>query len=47
MQAQTTNRTDIMFVGLAVYAVLGVIADILVRLLESRLLAWRRGFTGS
>jgi sulfonate transport system permease protein len=47
MQAQTTNRTDIMFVGLAVYAVLGVIADILVRLLESCLLAWRRGFTGS
>jgi len=47
MQAQSTDRTDIMFVGLAIYALLGVIADILVRLLESRLLDWRRGFTGS
>jgi sulfonate transport system permease protein len=47
MQAQQTNRTDIMFLGLAIYAVLGIIADILVRLLERRLLSWRRGFTGS
>jgi sulfonate transport system permease protein len=47
MQAQTTDRTDIMFLGLAIYAVLGLIADALVRLLERRLLAWRRGFGGS
>jgi sulfonate transport system permease protein len=47
MQAQSTNRTDIMFVGLAIYALLGVLADILVRLLERRLLNWRRGFVGS
>ena len=47
MQAQTTDRTDIMFVGLAIYAVLGLIADLLVRLLERRLLAWRRGFAGA
>lgn len=46
MQAQTTNRTDIMFLGLAIYAVLGVIADVLVRLLERRLLVWRHGFSG-
>jgi sulfonate transport system permease protein len=46
MQAQTTNRTDIMFLGLAIYAILGIIADILVRLLERRLLGWRRGFDG-
>jgi sulfonate transport system permease protein len=46
MQAQTTNRTDIMFVGLAIYAILGVGADILVRWLERRLLGWRRGFEG-
>jgi sulfonate transport system permease protein len=45
-QAQATNRTDIMFLCLAIYAVLGVIADALVRLLERTLLAWRRGFTG-
>ena len=47
MQAQTTDRTDIMFVGLAIYALLGLIADLLVRLLERRLLSWRRGFTGA
>jgi sulfonate transport system permease protein len=47
MQAQTTDRTDIMFLGLTVYAVLGILADLAVRLLEGRLLMWRRGFTGS
>jgi sulfonate transport system ATP-binding protein len=46
MQAQTTNRTDIMCLGLAIYAVLGLIADGIVRLLERYLLTWRRGFTG-
>ena len=35
------------FVGLAIYAMLGLIADLLVRLLERRLLSWRRGFTGA
>lgn len=45
-QAQSTNRTDIMFVGLIIYALLGILADILVRHLESRLLRWRRGFGG-
>jgi sulfonate transport system permease protein len=47
MQAQTTDRTDIMFVGLAIYAMLGLVADLVVRLLERRLLSWRRGFTGA
>jgi sulfonate transport system permease protein len=46
-QAQTTNRTDIMFLCLAIYAVLGVLADAVVRLLERTLLAWRRGFAGA
>ncbi|HEX4064051.1 MAG TPA: ABC transporter permease [Streptosporangiaceae bacterium] len=46
-QAQTTDRTDIMFLCLAIYAVLGVLADTLVRLLERTLLAWRRGFEGA
>lgn len=45
-QAQTTNRTDIMFLCLALYAILGLLADALVRWLERRLLVWRRGFTG-
>jgi sulfonate transport system permease protein len=47
MQAQTTDRTDIIFLGLAIYAILGLIADLFVRLLERRLLVWRRGFSGS
>jgi sulfonate transport system permease protein len=47
MQAQTTDRTDIMMLGLAIYAILGLLADALVRLLERRLLVWRRGFAGA
>jgi sulfonate transport system permease protein len=45
-QAQTTDRTDIMFLCLAIYAVLGLLADVIVRLLERSLLAWRGGFQG-
>jgi sulfonate transport system permease protein len=47
MQAQTTNRTDIMCLGLAIYAILGLVADGIVRLLERCLLVWRRGFRGA
>ena len=47
MQAQTTNRTDIMCLCLAIYAILGICADVIVRLLERYLLVWRRGFQGS
>jgi sulfonate transport system permease protein len=47
MQAQTTNRTDIMCLCLAIYAVLGITADAIVRLLERYLLVWRRGFQGA
>jgi sulfonate transport system permease protein len=46
-QAQTTNRTDIMFLCLAIYAILGLLADVIVRLLERTLLRWRRGFAGA
>ena len=46
-QAQTTDRTDIMFLCLAIYAVLGLLADVIVRLLERSLLAWRGGFQGA
>jgi sulfonate transport system permease protein len=34
-------RTDVIVVGLVVYAILGLTADALVRLAERRLLAWR------
>jgi sulfonate transport system permease protein len=47
MQAETTDRTDIMFLGLAIYALLGIGADLFVRLLERRLLSWRHSFKGS
>jgi sulfonate transport system permease protein len=47
MQAQTTDRTDIMMMGLAIYAILGLLADTVVRFLERRLLVWRRGFAGA
>jgi sulfonate transport system permease protein len=46
-QAQTTNRTDIMFLCLALYAILGLVTDVIVRLLERYLLVWRRGFQGA
>jgi sulfonate transport system permease protein len=45
-QAQSTDRVDIMFLCLAIYAMLGLLADAAVRTLERTLLAWRRGFSG-
>jgi sulfonate transport system permease protein len=46
-QAQTTNRTDIMFLCLGIYAILGLLTDVIVRVLERTLLRWRRGFGGA
>jgi sulfonate transport system permease protein len=37
-------RTDVIVVGLVVYSALGLLTDALVRLIERRALAWRRGF---
>jgi sulfonate transport system permease protein len=45
-QATQFLRNDVILVALAVYAVLGLITDALVRLLERRALAWRRGILG-
>jgi sulfonate transport system permease protein len=42
-QATQFLRNDVILVALAVYAALGLITDALVRLLERRALAWRRG----
>jgi sulfonate transport system permease protein len=39
-------RTDVIFVVLVVYAVLGLLTDQFVRFLERRTLRWRRGFAG-
>jgi len=41
MNAREFMRTDIIFVGLLVYALLGLSADLIVRQLERRLLIWR------
>ena len=40
-------QTDVIVVGLLVYALLGIGADLIVRLLERKLLGWRRSFTGA
>ena len=45
-QATQFLRNDVILVALAVYAILGLITDALVRLLERRALAWRRGILG-
>jgi sulfonate transport system permease protein len=43
-QAQTYLQTDQVFVGLAIYSVLGLLADQFVRILERVLLRWRPGY---
>jgi sulfonate transport system permease protein len=45
--ARDFMRMDVLVVGLLVYAVLGLIVDILVRWLERRLLGWRPSFVNS
>ncbi len=42
--AQNLLQTDVIFVGLLVYSLLGLTSDLIVRLLERWLLSWRRGF---
>ncbi len=44
MNARDFLRTDIIFVGLTIYALLGLITDQSVRLLERYLLAWRPSY---
>jgi sulfonate transport system permease protein len=46
-EAREFLRTDVIVVGLVVYSLLGLAADVLVRLLEARLLRWRRAFGGA
>ncbi|MGZ0237437.1 ABC transporter permease, partial [Streptomyces sp. CPS1] len=41
-QAQNYGRTDIILVGLLIYGVLGLVSDSAVRLVERRVLSWRR-----
>ena len=44
-QAETFLANNVIVVALIVYALLGVIADSIVRLIERRALAWRQEFT--
>lgn len=45
-QARTYGQTDIIVVGLVVYAVLGLTSEVLVRRAERRALSWRRSMDG-
>ncbi|WP_457205190.1 ABC transporter permease, partial [Nocardioides sp. P5_C9_2] len=44
--ASNYGQTDVIVVGLVVYAVLGLVADSAVRLIERKALAWRRTLEG-
>jgi sulfonate transport system permease protein len=47
IQARAFLRTDVIVVGLAVYGILGLVSNALVRLLERRVLRWQTGFEGT
>jgi sulfonate transport system permease protein len=47
VNARQFLRVDVMFVCLVLYALLGVLTDLAYRLIERRLLVWRRGFDGA
>lgn len=47
MEAREFNQTDVVVVGLLVYALLGLVSDVVLRILERRTLAWRRGLTAT
>jgi sulfonate transport system permease protein len=46
-QAQTYERVDQIYLGIAIYAVLGLAAHQVVRVLERVLLTWRPSYSGS
>src|SRR3954452_5667746 len=46
-QAREFLRTDVIVVGLVIYALLGLASDLIVRAIERVALAWRPGFTGA
>lgn len=45
-QAQNYGQTDVIVVGLLIYGVFGFVSDAIVRLIERRVLSWRRTLTG-
>ena len=46
MDARQFSRTEVVFVGIILFALGGKLGDSLVRLLESKLLKWRDSFEG-
>ncbi|MEV0844673.1 ABC transporter permease [Streptomyces sp. NPDC049954] len=44
--ARTYGQTDVIIVGLVVYGLLGLVSDAAVRLVERKVLAWRRTLAG-
>ncbi|GIF04342.1 ABC transporter permease [Actinoplanes siamensis] len=47
MEAREFSQTDVVVLGLFVYAALGLISDVLLRVAERRALVWRRGLQAS
>jgi len=47
VNARQFLQVDVMFVCLVLYALLGVLTDLAYRVVERRLLVWRRGFDGA
>ncbi|NJC83884.1 ABC transporter permease [Planosporangium mesophilum] len=43
MEAREFSQTDVVVLGLLVYALLGLLSDFVLRIAERRALAWRRG----
>ncbi|MEU7618871.1 ABC transporter permease [Micromonospora rifamycinica] len=43
MEAREFSQTDVVVLGLVVYALLGLLSDLALRMLERRTLTWRRG----
>ncbi len=43
MEAREFSQTDVVVLGLLIYALLGLASDLLIRYAERRTLAWRRG----
>jgi sulfonate transport system permease protein len=45
-EARAAFRTDVIVLGLAIYGVLGLLTDLIVRTIEGRALSWRPNFLG-
>lgn len=43
MEAREFSQTDVVLLGLLIYALLGLVSDLALRIAERRMLTWRRG----